>query len=281
MKNTKKFVAGILSLSFLLSAVPAGASSAEVSPQDNQSITSNYQQQLKVSTPEEYIAFLKAKNTPQVNTFSIASTEAVGENNDLANFIGEYTSLPYDKQQKVVDYFNDPEFLNTLVSAQTFEGEESKSFYGGDLVVTNKLVSITPESVGTLSVLPSGGFTTMAVGDTKEHGKAYEAITTLFGIDFVKTRLELSIQTKEVKTNASQITKVLTERALIVQNYSPGDIKKNQYATVVNSAKTTAKLETDWQWDFLWSGFGLTVGTKRQWLQLDKAGKATYNTYNL
>lgn len=271
MKNTKKVFAGILSLSFLLSAVPVGVSAAELSPQINQNITSEHQ--LKLSTPEEYIAFLKAKNPVQNNSFSIASTGSIEENTDLAEFISQYTSLPYEEQQKIVDYFNDPQFLITLVNAQTIEGEGSKSYYDGDLVVTSRIVPVSKNTSDSISLF--------AVGDTKEHGYIYEAITEVLGMKFIQTNLELTIRTKEVKTNASQIDAILTKRAILVKNFSPADIEKTQYPVTINSAKTTAKLETDWSWHFLWSGLGLTVGTKRQWLQIDKAGTPTYDIYNL
>lgn len=272
MSKAKKLITGIVAMSLLLS-VPISAGAAAIESNESQSNYSVTSQTITgIKTPEEYIAYLKQL---QVESSSVQSLHiTASESSDVNDFLSQYVSLPEDKQQQFVDYLNDPEFIKTVFSAMNGE-LGSQSFYNGNLVVTSSVNEITP-------AYSTNGISIMAVGDTKDHGLYHEAVSTLFGIDFIKTHVEVSYRTTEVKTNSSQITKILNSKGTLVQNYYPGaHITKEEHNVVVASDKTTAKFTVDWSWNFIWDKLGLTVGVKRQWIEVNKAGTGYGSIYNL
>ncbi|ANY73149.1 hypothetical protein BBD41_11410 [Paenibacillus ihbetae] len=258
MRKLKKLIAAVVSMSLLLS-VPIS-----VSANSTESVES--QLTYDVKTPEDYITFLKQTQVKYSFSNSVDST-------DINEYIDKFLSLPEDKQQKFVDYLNDPEFLKTTFSAINEQTEGSQSFYNGDLVVRSSMVEVSPAS---------SNISPMAIGDTKDYSYYHESITQLMGLDFVKTRVELKVRTTEVKTNASQITEIVHARGVLVQNYVPlAHIAKKEYPVDIASDKSSAKFTTDWSWNFIWDKLGLQVGTKRQWVQITKAGTATGGISNL
>lgn len=264
MSKFNKLITGVAAMSLLLS-VPLSASADSIGSVESQSTYSvETQSGFSVKTPEEYISYLKQTHVGSSNE----------ESSRTKLFISQFKSLPRDKQQQFVDYLNDPEFLNTAFTAINEQTEASQTFYNGDLTVSSSSVMETFPSSPSVSI--------MAKGDTKDHALYYEDVINVFGLDMVKTRVELSYRTTEVQTNSSQITSILNKQGTLVQNYTPGaHITKTEHNVVISSDKTTAKFTVDWSWNFLWDKLGLTVGTKRQWIEVNKAGTGYGGIYNL
>ncbi|MCM3133417.1 hypothetical protein M3629_11475 [Paenibacillus polysaccharolyticus] len=274
MRKTKKFVTGFIAMSLLLSVpVTAGASAVGVEESQKTANSVTSQSITGIETPEEYIAYLNQLQDESFSVQSLRSTAVVGSQ-DVNQFLNKYVNLPKNKQQQFLDYLNNPEFIRTVFSAMNGD-LGSELLYNGDLVVTSSVHEATPAySTSEISI--------MAVGDTKDHSLYHEHSASLFGLDFIKTRVEMSYRTTEVKTNSSQITKILNSNGILVQNFYPGaDITKSEHNPVIASDKLTAKFNVDWSWNFIWDKLGLTIGVKRQWMEVNKAGSGYGGTYNL
>ncbi|OBZ11995.1 hypothetical protein A8L34_16915 [Bacillus sp. FJAT-27264] len=274
MSKIKKAISGIVAMSMLLS-VPVSAGAASI---DSNNLESSYsigsESIFNINTPGDYIAYLKQLQAESPSLQSLRSVIQLSEQSNVNDFLNKYISLPEDKQQEFVDYLNDPEFTKTVFSAMNGNVGTSQAFYSGDLVVgTSEVREIAPSLNNIIA---------FKKGDTKDHSLYTEATATLFGLDFIKTRVEISYRTTEVKDFSSEITSILNKKGILVQNYSPGaHITKEENNVVLASNKLTGSYSVDWSWNFIWDKLGLTIGVKRQWIDFDKAGKGDGGIYNL
>lgn len=256
----KKMMTFVMSMVLMLTLIPSvGAEAAKNSG---------------INTPAEYINYLEAKAGAKSKLSGVGSVNSAQSTDE---FIEEFKNLSEEKQQKFVDYLNDPEFLKTLVNAQSTSENKSQSFYGGDLVVSNEVVDV-PQFLNASS---KGDFSTNAVGDSVIYAKAATATSTLFGLDFIKTRVDMSIQVTEVQLYTSKVTKILSYSGSLIQNYLPGaTISKTVLIPYIVPDSTAAVHKVDWEWKFT-LGYDLTIGTKEQYLTIDKAGNTDTGIYNL
>lgn len=257
----KKLIASVVALSFVLSVpISVGAESLGSVKLESRN---DY---INVETPEDYIAYLKQSQA--VSLFSNNPIEAA----DTNEYLKQFMELPEDKQQRFVDYINDPEFIKTALTALSEQTEGTQTFYNGDLVVRSSLVEVKPTS----TIAP------FAVGDTSDYSWYHEAITDLMGLDFVKTRAELKIRVTQVATNLSAVTDVLDSGGVLVQNFIPmAHIAKEEKKIDIPGDRSSAKFTVDWSWNFVHKVLGVQVGTKRQWVQITKANVGTGGINNL
>ncbi|MNC37356.1 hypothetical protein D3C76_576760 [compost metagenome] len=113
------------------------------------------------------------------------------------------------------------------------------------------------------------------------YAKAGIATSTLLGLDFIKTRIDMTVQVTEVQLYTSKITKILSYSGSLIQNYMIGaTITKTVLIPYIVPDSTAAVHKVDWEWKFT-LGYDLTLGTKEQYLTIDKAGNADTGVYDL
>ncbi|MNC53369.1 hypothetical protein D3C75_1027720 [compost metagenome] len=87
----------------------------------------------------------------------------------------------------------------------------------------------------------------------------------------------MEIQVTTVAPYTSQVTNVNYSYGALLQNYYPGaNLTKTELAAYISADKYRATKIVTWQWNFLWKGLGLAVGTREQTLTGDKAGQGTF-----
>ncbi|WP_018886161.1 hypothetical protein [Paenibacillus massiliensis] len=226
-----------------------------------------------VDTPIAYIDYLES-----LPNHSIAGLDAFNTSNEpeRQEFIDGFKNLSEKDQQRFVDYLNDPEFAKKVYEAQPTDVLASKvTLFNGDVEVSSDVEFFDDiESNSNISL--------QAVGDSYFPYGKHTATTTVMGLDIIKTSVYLHVEIKEVKKNTSQIVQILESGGIVDRNYYPAlDLSKNESSAFLTSDKTLATKKVIWGWNFLWSGFGMVVGNREQWVQINKAGNITGGAANL
>ncbi|WP_322903760.1 hypothetical protein [Paenibacillus campi] len=197
--------------------------------------------------------------------------------NEIQTFINQFNSLSSDKQQKLVDYLRNPEFIKEISEAQYLDTtDKNVSLFNGDVAVSSTVLYINDSSESQQEIVAK------AVGDSYFKYAKHTATTTVFGLDIVKTSAYIQVEIKQVAPNTSKIVKILEGGGIVEQNYMPGlDISKSVNPAFLTSDGTIATQKVIWGWNFVKSGLGLVVGNREQWVQINKAGVSTGGAANL
>ncbi|WP_379390098.1 hypothetical protein [Paenibacillus lentus] len=217
---------------------------------------------LQFKTPEALISYLES------TTNSLTSVTT----------IDEYKNAPREKQEKILEYLNDPEFVKvmfTAITTTTAEDNSEQTFFNGDLVISTKAVDNS-----TSSSLIDRGISTMAVGDTTIIGKGVDATATVLGIDWVKLRTSLEVEIKVVAKDTSVVSRILRHSADVIHNYVPlAQISANPNTPYITSDGHYAYFTC--MWEFKEAIYGMVLASKESWIWINKAQQFDGGIINL
>lgn len=215
-------------------------------------------------TPEALISYLESTTNQKQSTNSLTSVTT----------IDEYKNAPREKQEKILEYLNDPEFVKVMFTAlttTTAEDNSEQTFFNGDLVISTKAIDTS---------LIDREISTMAVGDTTIFGKGVEGTATVLGIDWVKIRTSLEVEIKVIAKDTSVISRILRHSADVIHNYVPlAQISANPNTPYITSDGHYAYFTC--MWEFKEAIYGMVLASKESWIWINKAQQFDGGIINL
>lgn len=223
----KRFISMLIAMSMFLLAIPFSASAAAVETQE-------------INTPEDYIQWLS--NSPSLNS--------TAEQSDI---IEKFKGLSYDRQQKFIDYLNDPEVIGSIYEA-ALTGNDTM-LQNGDIKVTFKESEpkITPQAT--------------------VYRASHNVVMEIFGITLISMETYVQYRVAGTSNSNLKITEILNGGAMVTRNWYPTaniTIDKDSPYISANKAYQTAY----YHWNFVHEIFGFQIGTQTHKVSGDVFGRS-------